>query len=67
MSGRIFLRNWQNEKGLLMNFRMSVFAFLSIVICLFTGSGISYAALEDGLVSAWTFDDGQPQRFSGRQ
>jgi len=38
---------------------------LSIVICLFITSGTTYAKLEDGLVSAWTFDDGTAKDFQG--
>ena len=34
------------------------FKIMTIAFCLFIGSGISYATLEDGLVSGWTFDDG---------
>ena len=48
-----------------MNFRMPISVFLSIIICLVIGSSISYAKLEDGLVSAWTFDDGSPKDFQG--
>ena len=31
---------------------------VAIALCLFIGSGISYANLRDGLVSGWSFDDG---------
>ena len=33
--------------------------------CLFITSGVLHAALEDGLVSAWTFDDGSARDLQG--
>jgi len=46
--------------------RTNILTIISLtVICLFVGSGISYARLEDGLVSAWIFDDGTPGDFQG--
>ncbi|MBC8457274.1 MAG: LamG domain-containing protein [Deltaproteobacteria bacterium] len=40
-------------------------AVLAIALCLFIGSGISYAELSDGLISAWTFDDGSAKDCVG--
>jgi len=48
-----------------MNFKISTVAFLSVTICLIIGTGSSYAELADGLVSAWTFDDGTPKDLQG--
>lgn len=36
-----------------------------VTICLLISSGVSYAALEDGLIAAWTFDDGTAKDFQG--
>ena len=44
---------------------LTIGLFLAIVVCLFIGDGISYAKLEDGLISAWTFDDGSVNDFAG--
>ena len=38
---------------------------VAIALCLFIGSGISYAALRDGLVSGWSFDDGTAKDVVG--
>jgi len=37
----------------------------SAIVCLFIVSGVSYAGLEDGLISAWTFDDGTAKDLMG--
>ena len=43
------------------------FKIASIVtLCLIISSGISYAELEDGLISAWTFDDGTTKDHHGK-
>jgi len=43
------------------------FKIVSIVaLCFVIGSGISYANLEDGLISAWTFDDGNTKDWEGK-
>ena len=39
---------------------------IAIALCLFIGSGISYAALTDGLVSGWSFDDGTAKDGFGK-
>ena len=45
--------------------RTLVIAILSIAICLLITSGTTYAKLEDGLISAWTFDNGTAKDFQG--
>ena len=40
---------------------VSIVAFYLVI-----GIGISYAALEDGLISAWTFDDGTAKDWQGK-
>ncbi|MDQ1329096.1 MAG: hypothetical protein QG641_2385 [Candidatus Poribacteria bacterium] len=42
-----------------------IIIIFSAIVCLFIISGISYAKLEDGLISAWTFDDGTANDFQG--
>ena len=48
-----------------MRSEITTIAISLATVCLFITSGISYAALEDGLVSAWTFDDGSANDFWG--
>ena len=46
--------------------RAKILAVVSLAtFCLFITSGVLYAELEDGLVSAWTFDDGSAKDLQG--
>ena len=45
--------------------RIFAITIFSSVFFLFIISAISYAKLEDGLISAWTFDNGTPKDFQG--
>ena len=45
---------------------LTIGLFLAIVVCLFIGDGISYAKLSEGLISAWTFDDGSVNDVVGK-
>ena len=48
-----------------MRSEITIIAISLAIVCLFITSGISYAALEEGLISAWTFDDGSADDFRG--
>lgn len=41
------------------------FKIVAIALCFVIGSGISYADLSDGLISAWSFDDGTAKDYQG--
>jgi len=47
-----------------MTHKILVINILSVVVCLFLAYN-TYAGLEDGLVSAWTFDNGTAKDFQG--
>ncbi len=48
-----------------MRLKITIATFSLVTLCLLITSGTSYAKLEDGLVSAWTFDDGSARDFQG--
>ena len=48
-----------------MRSKTTITALSLVTLCLLITSGTSYAKLEDGLVSAWTFDDGSAKDSQG--